>query len=98
VKNVLVSLPPYSKSPDTSKKYLSEIQAAVALPHTLLHTSPTLAEVEDEAPLRPLPRLLLISSTSVFGSPSGHKQEQHVVTELSAVAAPGSKEYTAAFR
>ena len=70
VKRVLISIPPYSKSPDTAKKYLSEVEEAVDLPQNLNKK----ADCEDE------PVTVLISSTSVYDGNAG------VVTEFSGVA------------
>jgi hypothetical protein len=114
VKHILISLPPYSKSPETAQKYLLEVKAALALPQTLLLAAGAagagagagveachLAKSEstpDDCLSHTTPGLLLISSTSVYASPPLGAGGVAAVTELSPVAAPGSREHAAAAR
>lgn len=112
VKNVLIALPPYSKSPKTSEKYLAEVHAAVSLPFALFQasSSPSFnAVISDDSSITsstsnsdPFPsRILLISSTSVYAAPleaPSPRQLSHIVTEFTPVAMPGTKEYSSAFR
>eukprot|EP00603_Paraphysomonas_imperforata_P015750 CAMPEP_0114485840 /NCGR_PEP_ID=MMETSP0104-20121206/20160_1 /TAXON_ID=37642 ORGANISM="Paraphysomonas imperforata, Strain PA2" /NCGR_SAMPLE_ID=MMETSP0104 /ASSEMBLY_ACC=CAM_ASM_000202 /LENGTH=317 /DNA_ID=CAMNT_0001661979 /DNA_START=213 /DNA_END=1164 /DNA_ORIENTATION=- len=105
VKHILISFPPYSKSPDTAKNYLSEVQAAMSLPETktlhprlqfvYLTLSPN---VEMEPPSQSSPRVVLISSTSVYGAPPPNANTHFIVSESSPVAGPSNPEYASASR
>jgi hypothetical protein len=110
IKNILISMPPYSKSPETAKKYLSEVEAAVMLPQTLLntHTANTLdgchvtanavnADDYDNV-LHGSSNILLISTTSVYGAPPLDTAMHQVVTEFTPVANSSNSGYSAAMR
>lgn len=83
IRHVLISLPPYSKSPETAANYLSEIMAAMDLRGADLTVSNS------------IPRILLISTTSVYGD---MKHDKFKVTEFSPVADNNNKEYASASR
>ena len=109
-RHILISLPPYSKSPATAKNYLAEIQAAVSLPQDLLRvyqgdekcTTSTGTctgsgeQGEHGVSLQKESHLLLISSTSVYGAPPADKNL--VVTEMSPLADVSNREYKTAMR
>lgn len=79
---ILISIPPYSKSPDTASRYIKEVKAALDLPKDLMLNAPETCTANEYKPVSP-PTFLLVSSTSVYGSPL---EDRQVVTETSPVA------------
>jgi hypothetical protein len=105
VKHILISFPPYSRSPNTAKIYLPEVEAAMMLPQTLKEVASansacpsSSSEFTEDVAVHVTPRILLVSSTSVYGSPPADTTKHFIVTENSPVADPSNVEYSSSQR